>query len=76
MSLRFKVKAKELDKYSIFKIELKKLLMQCIISCRFNGVGYILFKTANQSSNDLHLRVNTELPIEFMYLDYSKLHDL
>ncbi|WP_231932070.1 anti-CBASS Acb1 family protein [Borrelia miyamotoi] len=62
----------ELDK---LKLELKEALMQCIISCRFNGVGYILVKTADQTG-DLHLEVNSELPIGFMYLDYSRVHDL
>ncbi|QFP42520.1 DUF1073 domain-containing protein, partial (plasmid) [Borrelia miyamotoi] len=62
----------ELDK---LKLELKESLMQCIISCRFNGVGYILVKTADQKG-DLHLEVNSELPIGFMYLDYSKVQDL
>ncbi|ATQ21503.1 DUF1073 domain-containing protein (plasmid) [Borrelia miyamotoi] len=111
MSLRFKVNARDLYKYSIFfrnyienvaedvlkngislqstsssvtsmceeldklKLELKESLMQCIISCRFNGVGYILVKTADQKG-DLHLEVNSELPIGFMYLDYSKVQDL
>ncbi|WAZ71211.1 DUF1073 domain-containing protein (plasmid) [Borrelia miyamotoi] len=111
MSLRFKVNARDLYKYSIFfrnyienvaedvlkngislqstsssvtsmceeldklKLELKEALMQCIISCRFNGVGYILVKTADQKG-DLHLEVNSELPIGFMYLDYSKVQDL
>ncbi|WP_346313241.1 anti-CBASS protein Acb1 family protein [Borrelia miyamotoi] len=111
MSLRFKVNARDLYKYSIFfrnyienvaedvlkngislqstsssvtsmceeldklKLELKEALMQCIISCRFNGVGYILVKTADQTG-DLHLEVNSELPIGFMYLDYSRVHDL
>ncbi|WDS47425.1 anti-CBASS protein Acb1 family protein [Borrelia miyamotoi] len=111
MSLRFKVNARDLYKYSIFfrnyienvaedvlkngislqstsssvtsmceeldklKLELKESLMQCIISCRFNGVGYILVKTADHKG-DLHLEVNSELPIGFMYLDYSKVQDL
>ncbi|ATQ19087.2 DUF1073 domain-containing protein (plasmid) [Borrelia miyamotoi] len=111
MSLRFKINARDLYKYSIFfrnyienvaedvlkngislqstsssvtsmceeldklKLELKESLMQCIISCRFNGVGYILVKTADQKG-DLHLEVNSELPIGFMYLDYSKVQDL
>ncbi|WCB91160.1 anti-CBASS protein Acb1 family protein [Borrelia miyamotoi] len=111
MSLRFKINARDLYKYSIFfrnyienvaedvlkngislqstsssvtsmceeldklKLELKEALMQCIISCRFNGVGYILVKTADQKG-DLHLEVNSELPIGFMYLDYSKVQDL
>ncbi|WEG86229.1 anti-CBASS protein Acb1 family protein [Borrelia miyamotoi] len=111
MSLRFKINARDLYKYSIFfrnyienvaedvlkngislqstsssvtsmceeldklKLELKESLMQCIISCRFNGVGYILVKTADHKG-DLHLEVNSELPIGFMYLDYSKVQDL
>ncbi|WAZ72288.1 DUF1073 domain-containing protein (plasmid) [Borrelia miyamotoi] len=62
----------ELDK---LKLELKEELMQCIISYRFNGVGYILVKTVDQKG-DLHLEVNIELPIGFMYLDYSKVQDL
>ncbi|QFP42439.1 hypothetical protein F9Y90_04860 (plasmid) [Borrelia miyamotoi] len=62
----------ELDK---LKIKIKDALMQYIISCRFTDVDYILIKTANQP-NDLHLKVNSELPIGFTYMDYSRMHDL
>ncbi|WP_038359775.1 anti-CBASS protein Acb1 family protein [Borrelia hispanica] len=63
------------DALGNLKIELKAALLQCIISCRFNGVGYILVKTADQFF-DLDVEVNNELPIGFMYLDYSKVHDI
>ncbi|WAZ85972.1 hypothetical protein O5400_06385 (plasmid) [Borrelia miyamotoi] len=36
---------------------------------------YILVQTEDLSS-DLHLEVNSEPLIRFMYLDYSKAHDL
>ncbi|AMR76225.1 phage portal protein (plasmid) [Borrelia hermsii] len=62
------------DALETLKIELKATLLQCLISYRFNGVGYILVKTADQLQ-DLHLEVNKELPIGFMYLDYSNVRD-
>ncbi|WP_024654255.1 anti-CBASS protein Acb1 family protein, partial [Borrelia persica] len=56
------------------KIELKSALLQCIISYRFNGVGYILVKTADELNN-LNVEVNQELPTGFMYLDYDRVYD-
>ncbi|UPA11045.1 DUF1073 domain-containing protein (plasmid) [Borrelia parkeri] len=62
------------DALETLKIELKEALLQCLISYRFNGVGYILVKTADVLE-DLHLSVNLELPIGFMYLDYNNVRD-
>ncbi|WP_434757573.1 DUF1073 domain-containing protein (plasmid) [Borrelia puertoricensis] len=62
------------DALEALKIELKTALLQCLISYRFNGVGYILVKTADVLE-DLHLSVNRELPTGFMYLDYNSVRD-
>ncbi|UPA18565.1 anti-CBASS protein Acb1 family protein [Borrelia puertoricensis] len=62
------------DALEALKIELKTALLQCLISYRFNGVGYILVKTAD-ALEDLHLSVNRELPTGFMYLDYNSVRD-
>ncbi|AHH11379.1 DUF1073 domain-containing protein (plasmid) [Borrelia coriaceae] len=62
------------DALDALKIELKATLLQCIISYRFNGVGYILVKTEDQLQ-DLHLEVNKEFPTGFMYLDYNSVRD-
>ncbi|AMR76215.1 MULTISPECIES: anti-CBASS protein Acb1 family protein [Borrelia] len=67
-------KSKFNDELDVLKIELKAALLQCIISYRFNGAGYILVKTNDEFSH-LSESVNLELPIGFMYLDYSRVYD-
>ncbi|WP_418905034.1 anti-CBASS protein Acb1 family protein [Borreliella lusitaniae] len=62
----------ELDK---LKLQLKNALLNCIISCRFHGIGYVLVKTKD-SLLDLGESVNIELPIGFEYLDYEFVRDL
>ncbi|ETZ17402.1 hypothetical protein BDCR2A_01668 [Borrelia duttonii CR2A] len=47
--------------------------MNCIISYRFNGIGYILVKTAGD--DNLDLEINSELPIGFVYLDFGCVRD-
>ncbi|WP_424632795.1 anti-CBASS protein Acb1 family protein [Borreliella lusitaniae] len=62
----------ELDK---LKLQLKNALLNCIISYRFHGIGYVLVKTKD-TLLDLGEPVNIELPIGFEYLDYESVRDL
>ncbi|WP_418909588.1 anti-CBASS protein Acb1 family protein (plasmid) [Borreliella lanei] len=57
------------------KVQLKNALLNCIISYRFHGIGYILVKTKDKLL-DLEEPVNIELPIGFEYLDYESIRDL
>ncbi|WP_418905832.1 anti-CBASS protein Acb1 family protein [Borreliella japonica] len=57
------------------KVQLKNALLNCIISFRFHGIGYILVKTKD-TLVDLERPVNIELPIGFEYLDYESVRDL
>ncbi|XPC97855.1 anti-CBASS protein Acb1 family protein (plasmid) [Borreliella japonica] len=57
------------------KVQLKNALLNCIISFRFHGIGYILVKTKDILV-DLERPVNIELPIGFEYLDYESVRDL
>ncbi|XPC97895.1 anti-CBASS protein Acb1 family protein (plasmid) [Borreliella japonica] len=57
------------------KVQLKNALLNCIISFRFHGIGYILVKTKD-TLVDLERSVNIELPIGFEYLDYESVRDL
>ncbi|WP_024652864.1 anti-CBASS protein Acb1 family protein, partial [Borrelia persica] len=61
------------DELDNLKIELKEALLNCIISYKFNGIGYILVKTTGD--DNLDLEVNSELPIGFMYSDFSSIRD-
>ncbi|MCD2349630.1 DUF1073 domain-containing protein, partial [Borreliella americana] len=56
------------------KVQLKNALLNCIISYRFHGIGYILVKTKDKLL-DLEEPVNIELPIGFEYLDYESVRD-
>ncbi|XOU12989.1 anti-CBASS protein Acb1 family protein (plasmid) [Borreliella americana] len=60
---------------SRLKVQLKNALLNCIISYRFHGIGYILVKTKDKLL-DLEEPVNIELPIGFEYLDYESVRDL
>ncbi|WP_420025208.1 anti-CBASS protein Acb1 family protein (plasmid) [Borreliella yangtzensis] len=60
---------------SRLKVQLKNALLNCIISYRFHGIGYILVKTKDLIL-DLENPVNIELPIGFEYLDYEYVRDL
>ncbi|WP_422849930.1 anti-CBASS protein Acb1 family protein, partial [Borreliella afzelii] len=62
----------ELDR---LKVQLKNALLNCIISYRFHGIGYVLVKTKD-TLLDLEEPVNIELPIGFEYLDYESVRDL
>ncbi|WP_210379142.1 anti-CBASS protein Acb1 family protein, partial [Borreliella garinii] len=53
----------------------KNALLNCIISFRFHGIGYILVKTKD-TLLDLEEPVNIELPIGFEYLDHESVRDL
>ncbi|WP_418455511.1 DUF1073 domain-containing protein (plasmid) [Borreliella californiensis] len=57
------------------KVQLKNALLNCIISYRFHGIGYVLVKTKD-TLIDLEQPVNIELPIGFEYLDYEYVRDL
>ncbi|MCD2402751.1 anti-CBASS protein Acb1 family protein [Borreliella burgdorferi] len=57
------------------KVQLKNALLNCIISYRFHGIGYVLVKTKDSLEN-LEEPVNIELPIGFEYLDYECIRDL
>ncbi|XOU12942.1 anti-CBASS protein Acb1 family protein (plasmid) [Borreliella americana] len=57
------------------KLQLKNALLNCIISYRFHGIGYVLVKTKDKLL-DLEEAVNIELPIGFEYLDYEYIRDL
>ncbi|MCD2386131.1 anti-CBASS protein Acb1 family protein [Borreliella burgdorferi] len=57
------------------KLQLKNALLNCIISYRFHGIGYVLVKTKDSLAN-LEEPVNIELPIGFEYLDYECIRDL
>ncbi|WP_215535965.1 anti-CBASS protein Acb1 family protein, partial [Borreliella bavariensis] len=61
----------ELDR---LKVQLKNALLNCIISYRFHGIGYVLVKTQD-ALLDLEGPVNIELPIGFEYLDYESVKD-
>ncbi|WP_187983613.1 anti-CBASS protein Acb1 family protein, partial [Borreliella bavariensis] len=61
----------ELDR---LKVQLKNALLNCIISYRFHGIGYVLVKTQD-ALLDLEEPVNIELPIGFEYLDYESVKD-
>ncbi|ETZ17285.1 hypothetical protein BDCR2A_01792, partial [Borrelia duttonii CR2A] len=61
------------DTLDNLKVELKDALLNCIISYRFNGIGYILVKTAGD--DNLDLEINSELPIGFVYLDFGCVRD-
>ncbi|ACH93981.1 anti-CBASS protein Acb1 family protein [Borrelia duttonii] len=61
------------DTLDNLKVELKEALLNCIISYRFNGIGYILVKTAGD--DNLDLEINSELPIGFVYLDFGCVRD-
>ncbi|PRR56695.1 phage portal protein (plasmid) [Borreliella burgdorferi] len=60
---------------SSLKLQLKNALLNCIISYRFHGIGYVLVKTKDSLEN-LEEPVNIELPIGFEYLDYECIRDL
>ncbi|MCD2332858.1 anti-CBASS protein Acb1 family protein [Borreliella americana] len=57
------------------KVQLKNALLNCIISFRFHGIGYVLVKTKDSLAY-LEEPVNIELPIGFEYLDYESVRDL
>ncbi len=57
------------------KVQLKNALLNCIISYRFHGIGYVLVKTQD-ALLDLEEPVNIEFPIGFFeYLDYESVRD-
>ncbi len=56
-------------------MQLKNALLNCIISFRFHGIGYVLVKTKD-TLLDLEGPVNIELPIGFEYLDHKSVRDL
>ncbi len=60
---------------SRLKVQLKNALLNCIISYRFYGIGYVLVKTKD-TLLDLEEPVNIELPIGFEYLDHESVRDL
>ncbi|WP_420025235.1 anti-CBASS protein Acb1 family protein (plasmid) [Borreliella yangtzensis] len=60
---------------SRLKVQLKNALLNCIISYRFHGIGYVLVKTKD-TLLDLEEPVNIELPIGFEYLDHKSVKDL
>ncbi|WP_420025178.1 anti-CBASS protein Acb1 family protein (plasmid) [Borreliella yangtzensis] len=60
---------------SRLKVQLKNALLNCIISYRFHGIGYVLVKTKD-TLLDLEEPVNIELPIGFEYLDHESVKDL
>ncbi len=60
---------------SRLKVQLKNALLNCIISFRFHGIGYVLVKTKD-TLLDLEEPVNIELPIGFEYLDHESVRDL
>ncbi|WP_420025452.1 anti-CBASS protein Acb1 family protein [Borreliella valaisiana] len=60
---------------SRLKVQLKNALLNCIISYRFHGIGYVLVKTKD-TLLDLEEPVNIELPIGFEYLDHESVRDL
>ncbi|WP_420025615.1 DUF1073 domain-containing protein [Borreliella valaisiana] len=59
---------------SRLKVQLKNALLNCIISYRFHGIGYVLVKTKD-TLLDLEEPVNIELPVGFEYLDHESVRD-